>query len=337
MNTAHERLHQIVQRHAALALPDQADPLAEPASASAHDLAYAAARRLGFIEADAAAIARAWQRRSEREGAWRADWPSDAQDFGLTEQPAAATAATAAGPATAAITASASASASASAPEPAFAPCPTELGLYAVLPSAAWVQRMAQAGVPTLQLRFKSSDPAAVRAEVQAATAAVQAVASASGQPPSRLFINDHWQAAIESGAYGVHLGQEDLDTLPPDALPALRRAGLRLGLSTHGYAELLRAARLRPSYVALGAVYPTTLKAMATAPQGSARLHAYAQLLRSLLPTVAIGGIGPEQLPAIAASGVGSFAVVRALTSTPDPEAAAHALMQHWARLRGV
>ncbi|MDO9610669.1 MAG: thiamine phosphate synthase [Serpentinimonas sp.] len=314
MNTAHERLHQIVQRHAALALPDQADPLAEPASASAHDLAYAAARRLGFIEADAAAIARAWQRRSEREGAWRADWPSDAQDFGLTQQPS-----------------------TASAPEPAFAPCPTELGLYAVLPSAAWVQRMAQAGVPTLQLRFKSGDPAAVRAEVQAATAAVQAVASASGQPPSRLFINDHWQAAIESGAYGVHLGQEDLDTVPPDALPALRRAGLRLGLSTHGYAELLRAARLRPSYVALGAVYPTTLKAMATAPQGSARLHAYAQLLRGLLPSVAIGGIGPEQLPAIAASGVGSFAVVRALTSAPDPEAAAHALMQHWARLRGV
>jgi len=314
MNTAHERLHQIVQRHAALALPDQADPLAEPASASAHDLAYAAARRLGFIEADAAAIARAWQRRSEREGAWRADWPSDAQDFGLTQQPS-----------------------TASAPEPAFAPCPTELGLYAVLPSAAWVQRMAQAGVPTLQLRFKSSDPAAVRAEVQAATAAVQAVASASGQPPSRLFINDHWQAAIESGAYGVHLGQEDLDTVPPDALPALRRAGLRLGLSTHGYAELLRAARLRPSYVALGAVYPTTLKAMATVPQGSARLHAYAQLLRGLLPSVAIGGIGPEQLPAIAASGVGSFAVVRALTSAPDPEAAAHALMQHWARLRGV
>ena len=311
MNTAHQCLHDLVQRHAALALPDQADRLAEPASASAHDLAYAAARRLGFIEPDAAAIARAWQRRSEREGSWRADWPADAQDFGLLDPP----------------------------PESAsaFPPCPAELGLYAVLSSAAWVQRMAQAGVPTLQLRCKSGDAAAVRAEVQAAAAAVQAVARASGQPPSRLFINDHWQAAIEAGAYGVHLGQEDLDTLPPDALPALRRAGLRLGLSTHGYAELLRAARLRPSYLALGAVYPTTLKAMATAPQGSARLHAYAQLLHGLLPTVAIGGIGPEQLPAVAASGVGSFAVVRALTSAAKPEAAAHELMQRWARLRGA
>lgn len=313
MNTTPERLHDLVQRHAALALPDQADRLAEPASASTHDLAYAAARRLGFIEPDAAAIARAWLRRSDREGAWRADWPADAQDFGLLDPPTEA------------------------APAPPFAPCPAELGLYAVLPSAAWVQRMAQAGVPTLQLRFKSGHAAAVRAEVQAAAAAVQAVASASGQPPSRLFINDHWQAALEAGAYGVHLGQEDLDTLPPDALPALRRAGLRLGLSTHGYAELLRAARLRPSYLALGAVYPTTLKAMATAPQGSARLHAYAQLLRGLLPTVAIGGIGPEQLPAVAASGVGSFAVVRALTSAANPEAAARALMQRWAQLRAA
>ncbi|BAO81156.1 thiamine monophosphate synthase [Serpentinimonas raichei] len=325
MNTTPERLHDLVQRHAALALPDQADRLAEPASASANDLAYAAARRLGFIEPDAAAIARAWQRRSEREGRlasasasapasdWNPNWPTEAQDFGLLDPPTEA------------------------APAPPFAPCPAELGLYAVLPSAAWVQRMAQAGVPTLQLRFKSGHAAAVRAEVQAAAAAVQAVASASGQPPSRLFINDHWQAALEAGAYGVHLGQEDLDTLPPDALPALRRAGLRLGLSTHGYAELLRAARLRPSYLALGAVYPTTLKAMATAPQGSARLHAYAQLLRGLLPSVAIGGIGPEQLPAVAASGVGSFAVVRALTSAAEPEAAARALMQRWAQLRAA
>jgi len=310
MSTALERVRTLTQRHAALALPEQADPLAEPASASAHDLAFAAARRLGFIAADAAAIARAWQRRSEREGTWRTDWPTEAQDFGLLDPSPEFAAA------------------------PACAPCPAELGLYAVLPSAAWVQRMAQAGVPTLQLRFKSSDPAAVRAEVQAAAAAVKAGASATGQA-SRLFINDHWQAALEAGAYGVHLGQEDLDTLPAAALPALRRAGLRLGLSTHGYAELLRAARLRPSYLALGAVYPTTLKAMPSAPQGSARLQAYAQLLHGLLPSVAIGGIGPEQLPAVAASGVGSFAVVRALTSAADPEAAARELMQGWARLR--
>ena len=135
MNTTPERLHDLVQRHAALALPDQADRLAEPASASANDLAYAAARRLGFIEPDAAAIACAWQRRSAREGTWRADWPSEAQDFGLLDPPRSASAAASTAPAATALTASASA----------FPPCPAELGLYAVLPSAAWVQRMAQA------------------------------------------------------------------------------------------------------------------------------------------------------------------------------------------------
>jgi len=112
MNTAHTRLHDLVQRHAALALPEQADRLAEPASANAHDVAYAAARRLGFIEADAAAIARAWQRRSEREGSWRADWPSEAQDFGLLDPPSSASAAASTAPAATTLTGSGSGSGS---------------------------------------------------------------------------------------------------------------------------------------------------------------------------------------------------------------------------------
>jgi thiamine-phosphate pyrophosphorylase len=108
----------------------------------------------------------------------------------------------------------------------------------------------------------------------------------------------------------------------------------LRLGISTHGYAELVRAWRLGPSYLALGAVFPTTLKAMPTAPQGVGRLRAYAHLVRAV-PTVAIGGIGLTELPAVAASGVGAFAVVRAIVQAPDPEAAARALMQRWGELR--
>jgi thiamine-phosphate pyrophosphorylase len=319
-------LDALVRQHAALAIEAQADPSATPASDSAYDVAWALARRLGFIEADAAVIAQAWGQRSAREGHWRADWPDDPLDFGL------GTAAAATQPGSAAEHPAATNS------PPPFASHPDGLGLYAVLPNAAWVQRMAAAGVPTLQLRYKpSANPgpgtppeAEVLAQVRAAVAAVASTAS-------RLYINDHWQAAIEAGAYGVHLGQEDLDALEPEALDALRAAGLRLGISTHGYAELLRAAALRPSYIALGAVFPTTLKAMPTAPQGCARLRAYAQLLarlRPAIPTVAIGGIGLEHLGAIAASGVGSFAVVRALTASPDPAAAAQALQRRWADL---
>ncbi len=252
--------------------------------------AKTACAELGFIDADAETLARAWQAQSERLGHFDPGaWPDDPQDFGLAPWPRAN----------------------------AFAPCPRALGLYAVLPSAEWVGRMARAGVPTLQLRYKSADPDAIRREVQAAVDAVRGT-------PALLFINDHWAQAIAAGAYGVHLGQEDMDVADLDAI---RRAGLRLGLSTHGYAELQRADAASPSYIAMGAVYPTTLKTMATAPQGPARLAAYARLMRHH-SLVAIGGIDAERLPDVLASGVGSVAVVRAIVAAPDPEAEARALM---------
>ena len=243
--------------------------------------------QLGFIPADAACIAQAWQAQIARTGN-TTDWPDHPEDFGLRPWPR----------------------------QDAFPSCPQQLGLYAVLPDAAWVGRMARAGVPTVQLRFKSDDVQAIAQEVAAAVAAVQGT-------PALLFINDHWQAAIQAGAYGVHLGQEDLDLLQPVDLDAIRIAGLRLGVSTHGYAEMLRADRVSPSYIALGAVFPTTLKRMATAPQGTARLAAYARLLRDY-PLVAIGGIDTERLAPVLASGVGSIGVVRALTAAADPEQAA-------------
>jgi len=249
-----------------------------------------AAQALDFWPVDAQCIAQAWQHQTERCGEFDAlDWPTEPQDFGLPAAPGAE----------------------------GFAPCPRQLGLYAVLPDALWVGRMARAGVPTLQLRFKSDAPVAVTVEVRAAVQAVQ-------DTPARLFINDHWQAAIEAGAYGVHLGQEDLATAD---LSAIRAAGLRLGVSSHGYAEMLRAAAVQPSYIALGAVYATNLKRMATPPQGPQRLKRYAQVLRHF-PTVAIGGIDLNCLDAVLASGVGSVAVVRALVGAEKPEEMARILM---------
>ena len=189
------------------------------------------------------------------------------------------------------------------------------LGLYAVMPDASWTIRMARAGVPTVQLRFKSTEASAIRAEVRAAVAGVQGTGA-------RLFINDHWQEAIDAGAYGVHLGQEDLQAMTPEGLGAIRQAGLRLGLSTHGYAEMLLADAHHPSYIAMGAVFPTTLKQMATAPQGTGRLRAYAALLRDT-PHMAIGGIDLHNLPEVLNAGVRSVGVVRALMAEPDLDAA--------------
>jgi thiamine-phosphate pyrophosphorylase len=282
------------ERFGTAAPPMDATEMADLDAVTRDDPVYRAAKeaclRLGFIARDAECLAQAWAARSERLGFDAAAWPDDPIDFGLRPWPR----------------------------EDAFAPCPAALGLYAVLPDAAWVGRMARAGVPTLQLRFKSNDAAAIAREVHAA---IDAVAGTG----ALLFINDHWQAAIDAGAYGVHLGQEDIDTAE---LGAIRRAGLRLGLSTHGYAELLRADAWSPSYIAMGAVFPTTLKQMATAPQGTARLAAYARLMRNR-SLVAIGGIDFARLPEVLASGVGSVAVMRALVAAASPEAEAERFMR--------
>jgi len=287
--------------HSALAL-DAAPATADKAKADASvgPAVYLAARqaceRMGFIQIDADCVAKAWQKQSERTGSFDAtQWPTDPVDFGILPMPRSNS----------------------------FAPCPRQLGLYAVLADAAWVGRMARAGVPTVQLRFKSEDAAAIQREVQAAVQAVQGT-------NALLFINDHWQAAIAAGAYGVHLGQEDLDTAD---LNAIRQAGLRLGLSTHGYAEMCRADAHAPSYIAMGAVYPTTLKRMTTAAQGTGRLSVYASLLRDY-PLVAIGGIDAARLPEVMASGVGSVAVVRALVAASDPEAEVRQLKDEIHRL---
>lgn len=296
----------IVQHHTPAFAPEGSDRSALPAlpmpSPSQAQPAYLAALQacstLGFIAVDAECLARAWQAQTERTGQFDAThWPDDARDFGML-------------PADAAL-------------PPAFAACPQSLGLYAVLPDAQWVGRMARAGVPTVQLRFKSEDTVAIEREVRAAVAAVQGT-------PALLFINDHWQAAIDAGAYGVHVGQEDLDAMQAADLARIHAAGLRLGVSTHGYAEMVRAQAVRPSYIALGAVFPTTLKRMATAPQGVARLAAYVRLMRQY-PLVAIGGIGAEQFAQVLATGAGSIAVVRALVNAADPEAEARALQAAW------
>ena len=270
-------------------------PVSAP-SFSSDDPVYRGAKRaccaLGFIEIDADCLAHAWRAQTQRLSSFDATlWPDAPEDFGMRSFPPTAR-------------------------EDAFPHCPERLGLYAVLPDAQWVGRMARAGVPTVQLRFKSDDSAAVEREVQAAVEAVQGTGAL-------LFINDHWRVAIAAGAYGIHLGQEDLDALSPEDLARLRASGLRLGVSTHGYAEMVRADKVSPSYIAMGAVYPTTLKKMATAPQGVARLAAYARLLRGY-PQVGIGGIDAVRLPEVLATGVGSVAVVRALVTAADPEATA-------------
>ncbi|MFT5879088.1 MAG: hydroxymethylpyrimidine kinase/phosphomethylpyrimidine kinase/thiamine-phosphate diphosphorylase [Moritella sp.] len=200
-----------------------------------------------------------------------------------------------------------------------FPPCDTnQLGLYTVVDSVTWLEKVLQEGVKTLQLRIKDKSADEVVADIKAAVALGK-------QYQARLFINDYWQLAIELGAYGVHLGQEDMLTAD---FVAIRQAGLKLGLSTHGYYEILRAHAIKPSYIALGHIYPTETKEMPSKPQGLQRLQRYADLMQDY-SLVAIGGISIERAPQVVATGVGSIAVVTAITKAIDYQQAIAELAQ--------
>lgn len=197
-----------------------------------------------------------------------------------------------------------------------FAPVIHSIGFYPVVPTAAWVERLLSWGVRTIQLRIKAVDhmPASIATQVNAAIEAGKAV------PGAQVFINDHWQLALSAGAYGVHLGQEDLDSAD---IEALRRAGIRLGLSTHTPEELARAKAVQPSYLAIGPIYPTTLKVMPYEPVGLAQLAQWAKQAAPY-PVVAIGGISLDRMPGVLACGVDGVAVVSAVTLAADPRQAA-------------
>ncbi|QPC33211.1 bifunctional hydroxymethylpyrimidine kinase/phosphomethylpyrimidine kinase [Caldimonas thermodepolymerans] len=195
-----------------------------------------------------------------------------------------------------------------------------DLGLYPVVDSADWVERVLAAGVRTVQLRIKQAAPGHLAQEVARSVAAARAV-------QAQLFINDHWRLAIEHGAYGVHLGQEDLHTLSAADLAAIRDAGLRLGLSTHSYWEVCRARAHRPSYIACGPIHATTTKDMPWRPQGPDNLAYWCRVLAE--PVVAIAGMDEPRSRVAASCGASGIAVVRGIVQAGDPEQAIRRLQQ--------
>jgi thiamine-phosphate pyrophosphorylase len=182
---------------------------------------------------------------------------------------------------------------------------------YPVVDSVAWVARLTALGVGTIQLRAKDLD------DSQALQIVSDALEVTNGTA-TRLVINDYWRAAIVAGAKHLHLGQEDL----VDAdLKAIRDAGLTLGISTHDDEELATALRADPDYIALGPIFPTTLKSMRFAPQGIPKITEWKKRIGNI-PLVAIGGIKLEQAPAIFAAGADSIAVVSDVTQNAEPDA---------------
>ena len=161
-----------------------------------------------------------------------------------------------------------------------------------------------------MQLRIKDNPEATIRAEIIEA----KALCSREG---AKLVVNDYWRQAIDAGCDFIHLGQGDLARAD---LSAIRRAGIKFGVSTHDEAELSRALDVSPDYIALGPVYPTILKAMAFAPQGLPRITEWKKKIGKV-PLVGIGGITLARVAGVLQAGADSAAVVTDVTRNADPE----------------
>jgi len=193
---------------------------------------------------------------------------------------------------------------------------------YPVVDSVAWVARLAKLGVGTVQLRAKELDDGAALQIISDALAATKGT-------QTKLVVNDYWRAAIVAGAKHLHLGQEDLCEADLDAI---RDAGLTLGISTHDDDELATALAAKPDYVALGPIFPTTLKSMRFAPQGIAKIAEWKKRIGNI-PLVAIGGIKLEHAADIFAAGADSIAVVSDVTQAADPDARVRDWLQTFAQ----
>lgn len=200
---------------------------------------------------------------------------------------------------------------------PAYASCGSlQLGLYPVVDSLEWLEKLLPLGIETIQLRMKDRT-------LDEMDSIVKQASELGKRYQARLFINDYWQLAIKHGAYGVHLGQEDLVEADLDAI---RAAGVHLGLSTHSEFEWARAATFKPSYLALGTVFPTQTKPATLI--GLKNLGYWASILKNDYPLVAIGGIKRHNLSEVMKTGVGSAAIATAVTEAKNHKIATAELL---------
>jgi thiamine-phosphate pyrophosphorylase len=181
---------------------------------------------------------------------------------------------------------------------------------YPIVPDVGWLERIVPLGVKLVQLRIKDGAWDDIRDQTRRALDVTRAHGC-------QLILNDYWQIALECGVNFVHLGQDDLKSAD---LAAIRKAGIRVGISTHDDNELATALGAEADYVALGPIYETKLKVMPWAPQGLEKLGQWRTKIGSL-PLVAIGGLTPQRAPAVATAGADTLAVITDFITSPTPE----------------
>ncbi len=190
----------------------------------------------------------------------------------------------------------------------------TDFGVYAiitdpVLPYRRIAEICVECGVRMLQLREKYLDDKAILAAAAEITAVTRGTET--------LFVmNDRADLALLAGADVLHLGQGDI------SLADARRIvgpGMPIGLSTHTLEQARRAIAEGADYIGFGPVWATPTKDVPDEVVGVDLLRQVVGF--SPVPVVAIGGIFPENLPQVLATGARSFSLVRYLMH-PDMEA---------------
>ena len=182
---------------------------------------------------------------------------------------------------------------------------------YPIFDHPDWLKRMLPLGVRLTQLRMKDKS----ESELRLAIAEARDLCRAYG---AVLVVNDHWRLAIDLGCDWIHLGQEDLDSAD---IPAIRKAGIKIGVSTHDHAELERALKLTPDYIAFGPIYPTILKQMKWHEQGLERLAEWRRLVGKTA-LVGIGGMSVDRAAGVFAAGADIVSVVTDIALNASPEA---------------
>lgn len=182
---------------------------------------------------------------------------------------------------------------------------------YPIFDSSDWLVKLLPLGIKLVQIRIKETDDInKIKNEIYHSQILCQ-------QYGAQLVVNDYWQYAIDLNCTYIHLGQEDLEQAD---IKAIRRAGIKLGISTHDEDELEKALSFSPDYIALGPVWPTRLKKMKWEQQGLERVTAWKQIIGNI-PLIAIGGMTPERASQALIAGADVVSVVTDITLNNNPE----------------
>ncbi len=192
--------------------------------------------------------------------------------------------------------------------------------IYPIVDNLEHLKELFDIGASLIQFRIKNKSQSDVFALVK------RAVELSQKYPFSKLIINDYWEFAIECGAFGVHLGQEDIKNVD---LSRLRSSGLRLGISTHSFWEVSCALQFSPSYIACGPIFQTRVKKMPWLPQGVKNLSYWVRMLPK--PLVAIGGINFHNLESVKQTGVEIISLINAISGAISPQRAFLSYRERW------